>query len=145
MPLHLISSAVLLLIAIGFRYRRDPAVHVRFMTAAFAIDLALVLYIEGTRHAVETVVGGPRPLVWFHAAISLGVLALYVTQLSLGRRLLAGRPASRRVHIALGLTFLVMRGLNYATAFVVSGAGAPPPVQAVVSPERPAVVTASNE
>lgn len=146
MPLHLISSAVLLLIAIGFRYRRDPAMHVRLMTAAFAVDLALVLYIEGTRQAVETVVTHTAPLVWFHAGVSTLVLALYVAQLTVGRRMLAGRSTSRRLHIALGLTFCVARGLNYATAFIVPGAAAPPAVQAAITtPAAPVLATASNE
>ena len=126
MSLHLVSLFVLLLVGLGLWHRRMPARHMRFMSVAFALDVALVLYIEGTRHAVETVVTTPRPLVWIHAAISLAVLALYVAQLSLGRRLLAGRPASRQVHIVLGLTFVVMRGLNFATAFAVTAPAVPP-------------------
>jgi hypothetical protein len=138
MTLHVLSTLVVLLVVAGVLQRRHTARHMRLMTAAFAADVALVLYIEGTRHAVATVVTTPRPLVWFHAGISTLVLALYVAQLSLGRRLLNGRSTSRRVHIALGLTFLVCRGLNYATAFLVSAPVSPATaVQAAASPVAP--------
>jgi uncharacterized membrane protein YozB (DUF420 family) len=146
MTLHLISSLVVLLVVAGLLTRRNTALHMRFMTAAFAADLGLVLYIEGTRQAIETVVAHTSPLVWFHAGVSTLVLALYVAQLTVGRRMLAGRSTSRRLHIALGLTFCLARGLNYATAFIVSGAAAPPAIQAAaVTPERPSTITASNE
>jgi len=144
MTLHIISSLVVLLVAAGLLTRRNTALHMRFMTAAFIADLALVLYIEGTRQAIETVVTHTSPLVWFHAGISTLVLALYVAQLTVGRRMLAGRSTSRRLHIALGLTFCLARGLNYATAFVVSSAAAPPPQTAAAAP-APSAFTAANE
>jgi hypothetical protein len=106
------------------------------MASAFVIDLALVLYIELTRHAVKAVVTGSKALVWTHAAISLMVLVPYVVQIALGYRLLMARPAlagnlagsasaslsdtehSRTLHRNLGITFVVFRLLNYATAFL---------------------------
>lgn len=131
--LNALSTIVVGLIAAGVATRRRPELHVRFMTGAFALDLALVLYIEATRHAVERVVGPAGPLVWFHAGVSTLVLALYLAQLRLGRRLLVGHRASRRVHLALGLTFILCRGLNYVTAFVVTDRVATPQVAAVAS------------
>lgn len=128
--LHVASTLVLGLIAVGlyFRHRR-PDFHWRLMASAFAIDLVLVLYIELTRHAVETVVTGFRPFLWLHAAISLSVLVLYVLLLGLGRRLLlmhahrGGASAlpdmqARTMHRNFGMLFCVMRGLNYATALM---------------------------
>lgn len=117
--LHLLSSCVAALIVAGLWARRArPSWHIRFMTAAFVCDVLLVVYIEATRHAVETVAGSTTPLVWFHAAVSLLVLASYVAQISLGRRVLAGVPASRRLHMALGMTFVTLRSLNYVTSFL---------------------------
>jgi hypothetical protein len=140
MTLHLVSSLVVLLVIAGVMTRRHTALHMRFMTAAFLTDLALVLYIEGTRQAVETVVGQTSPLVWFHAGVSTLVLVLYVAQITLGRRMLAGRPSPPRLHMVLGLTFCLCRGLNYATAFVVSGhVAAPALIQAAVPPASPSV------
>jgi hypothetical protein len=127
--LHAISTVVVVLIAVGLYFRRRPELHVKFMTAAFVTDLALVVWIEATRGAVETVVARPKPLVWFHAGVSVAVLVLYVVQLTLGRRLLyapaAAGPAAaptgsghRALHRNLGITFCVLRGLNYVTAFM---------------------------
>ena len=129
--LHILSTLVVALIAGGVLTRATPAVHMRFMTAAFAIDLALVLYIEATRHAVARVVGPAGALLWFHAAVSTSVLLLYGAQLTLGRRMLAGRTSAKGVHAALGLTFCLFRLTNYATAFMVSASlAAPLPAQA---------------
>lgn len=139
MTLHVLSTLVVILVTAGVLNRRNTSRHMLLMSMAFAVDLSLVLYIEGTRHAVETVVSTPRPLVWFHAGVSTMVLALYVAQIALGRRMLAGRFSSRRVHLALGLTFLLCRGLNYATAFLVSSPTNPAAVvQAAAAPATPA-------
>jgi hypothetical protein len=129
--LHLASTLVLFMIAGGLYWRRQPNLHWKFMTAAFLTDLALVLYIELTRHAVETVATQIKPLVWIHAAISTSVLILYVAMIVLGRRLLT-TPATntgvkvdhdpaqtRAMHRNLGMAFCVLRVLNYVTAFMI--------------------------
>ncbi len=129
--LHFLSSIAILFIAVGLYFRRRPGIHLKFMTSAFTVDLALVLYIELTRKAVETVAGGTRPLVWFHAAVSVAVLLLYIAQIFVGRRLLAsqlattGGPVSssgsqRQFHRMLGIAFCVVRGLNYVTSFLIT-------------------------
>lgn len=134
--LHVLSTLVVALVAGGVLTRSRTAVHMRFMTAAFVIDLGLVLYIEATRHAVERVAGPAGSLIWFHAAVSTSVLLLYVAQLTLGRRMLAGRTSARGLHAALGVTFCLFRLTNYATAFMVSAALAAPasPTAALTSP-----------
>jgi len=128
--LHVVSTVVLMILAAGVYFRRRPEIHMKLMTGAFVIDLALVLYIELARQAVESVVGRFQPLAWTHAGISLVVLLLYVAQIVLGRRLLLTGAAnvggvtfapenSRRLHRNLGVTFLAFRVLNYVTAFMV--------------------------
>jgi hypothetical protein len=118
--LHALSSIVFALILGGvWSRKRWPAVHVRLMTAAFVCDLLLVVYIEVSRHAVETVVGRGTSLIWFHATVSTLVLVAYVVQIVLGRRMLAGIHASRRVHALLGIAFVTLRSLNYVTSFIV--------------------------
>jgi uncharacterized membrane protein YozB (DUF420 family) len=117
--LHLLSSIVVALITAGVWFRRRrPEIHVRIMSTAFLCDLALVLYIEATRHAVETVVGRGTSLIWFHATVSTLVLVAYIAQIAIGRRMLAGIHASRRTHVALGVTFVGLRSLNYVTSFL---------------------------
>jgi nucleoside permease NupC len=145
--LHVISTLVVAIVAVGLLSRHRPSVHLRLMATAFAIDLGLVLYIEVSRHAVERVAGQGAPLLWFHAAVSTLVLGLYVGQIALGRRILAGRRVPRRAHFALGMAFCVLRSLNYATAFMVS-TGHPSPVasQAVVEVRvAPAAAAISHE
>jgi len=116
--LHIISSLVVLLIGLGLYFRRNPLVHVRLMTCAFVIDLSLVLWIEATRHAVEKVAHRVSPLLYFHAAVSLAVLICYIVMIVLGRRVLQGSHASRSTHRNLGMTFAVLRSLNYVTALM---------------------------
>lgn len=118
--LHAASTVVLLLVATGLYFRqRRPEWHLKFMISAFVVDLLLVVYIEVTRHAVETVVSQVRPLLWVHAAISLAVLVCYVVMIGLGRRLLAGQVATRATHRTVGFTFCGLRVLNYVTSFMV--------------------------
>lgn len=118
--LHLASTVVLLLIASGLWLRkRRPEMHFRLMLAAFCTDVLLVLYIELTRHAVETVVTRIRPLLWFHAGVSLAVLVCYVVMIRLGRPMLSGKYDTRVLHRYVGVTFVVLRSLNYITSYLV--------------------------
>jgi hypothetical protein len=118
-PLHVASTLVVALVIAGLSNRRRPMVHRTFMISAFVVDLLLVLYIEATRHAVETVVTGVHPLIWVHAAISVAVLVCYALMIGLGRRLFAGALDLRLTHRNLGIAFCVLRGLNYVTSFLV--------------------------
>jgi MFS-type transporter involved in bile tolerance (Atg22 family) len=119
--LHLASSFVVLLLAVGlwFRHRR-PQLHLRLMISAFVVDLLLVLYIEISRHAVEKVVSRVSPVLWFHAAVSVGVLLCYVVMILLGRCVLAGQEGFRKRHFAVGMTFVALRSLNYVTSYMVT-------------------------
>ena len=117
--LHIVSTIVLLLILAGVVTRQTPRVHLRWMTTAFVLDMALLLYIELTRDAVGQVAAGATPLLWFHAGISLLVIAAYAGQIALGRRLLAGIRSPRQAHVTLGVTFCVLRSLSHVTSFMV--------------------------
>src|SRR5271156_699953 len=119
--LHLASTGVLLLIAAGLWFRkRNPRIHLRLMSTAFAADVLLVLYIEVTRHAVEKVASHARPLLWFHAGVSVAVLLCYVLMILLGRPMLSGRYETRALHRTVGMALVTLRGLNYVTSFMVA-------------------------
>ena len=119
--LHLISTGVLVLIAAALWFRkRNRIIHMRLMISAFAVDVLLVLYIEITRHAVEKVATHVRPLLWFHAGVSLAVLICYVVMILLGRPMLAGKYESRTMHRTVGIAFVVLRSLNYVTSYMVA-------------------------
>ncbi len=118
--LHIASSLVVILLLAGVSFRkRRPRVHFWLMLTAFSADLLLVIYIEIMRHAVEKVVTRGRPIIWFHAGVSLAVLACYVVMIYLGRPMLAGNYRTRGFHRRIGIAFLVLRGLNYVTSYMV--------------------------
>ena len=114
----LVSCLALALIALGVANRRRPAMHWRLMLAAFAIDVGMVLYLEGSRSAVERAATSIHPVIWVHAGISLGVLALWVAMLRLGWLMLHGQPARRHTHRLLATVFLVLRLANLGTSLV---------------------------
>ncbi len=118
MMLPIASSIVVLLIIEGVLTRRNPRIHLRYMTAVFIVDVALVLYIEGPRTTVEQVVAIPDALLWFLAGVSLLVLTAYVGQFWLGRQMLAGGLARRHIHIGLGTGFCSRRSINDVTSWM---------------------------
>jgi hypothetical protein len=113
-----LSLVVLGLLGAGILMRRRPRWHWPLMLSAFGLDLGLVIYLEGSRHAVETAATSIHPLVWVHATISLVVLGLWVAMLRLGWLMLHGRPAVRHTHRLLAGAFLVLRVANFATSLV---------------------------
>lgn len=118
--LHVISTLVLVLVAVGFWLRRRwNAIHIRLMISAFLIDLFLLLYIEASRHAIQKVVASMRFLVWFHATVSVVVLLCYVSMIQLGRGVLADNSTARKRHRMLGIVFVVLRSLNYITSYLI--------------------------
>lgn len=117
--LHLASTLVLVVLAVGLWARKvDPRRHRSLMISAFASDLLLVVYIELTRHAVEEVATRVRPILWFHSAVSVAVLCCYVAMIRLGRPMLAGNYENRSMHRRLGIVFMVLRTVNYATSYM---------------------------
>jgi uncharacterized membrane protein YozB (DUF420 family) len=118
--LHIESSFIVILLLLGVWFRkRNSRVHFGLMLTAFSADLLLVIYIEVMRHAVEKVVTRGRPMIWFHAGVSLAVLACYGLMIYLGRPMLAGDNRTRGYHRRIGMAFLVLRGLNYVTSYMI--------------------------
>jgi hypothetical protein len=112
--LHAASTGVLLLIAAGLWFRkRNAGLHLRLMISALIADALLALYIEASRHAAEKVVTQVRPLLWFHAAVSVGVLICYGFMVALGRPMLAGKYETRALHRGVGIAFVALRIINY--------------------------------
>ncbi len=117
--LHAISTGVMFILFAGLYFRRKrPALHWKLMVTAFAIDLSVVLYLELTRQAIE---GLPHasPLLLFHVAVSVCVIACYLINFALGSRLLRGRTGIRGAHRNVGITFMTLRSLNFVTSFIV--------------------------
>ena len=118
--LHAISTVVIVLIALGIYYRKRTSVHYPIMLTAFALDIGMVLYIEIKRHAVKQVIDmTPGPLLWFHIVVSTVVLLLYFVQFYFGWRLKSGKSTSKALHRNTGITFCVLRMINYVTSYII--------------------------
>ena len=121
--LILLSTLVLVVIALGVWFRERPTLHIPLMSTAFAMDLGLLLYIEFTRHAVEKLgetMQSPTPdgLLYFHVVVSGLTLVLYLAQIVTGMQLYKG-TANRLLHRSGALLFITCRLLNYITSFFV--------------------------
>lgn len=112
------SIIVCLVVLAGYSFRRTRGWHMRLMTSAFVLDMALLLYVELTRNAIKTSVAPPHPFVTLHVLISVLVLALYARQLYTGLRFYRGR-ARIGGHGGSGRWFLGLRTANLVTSLFV--------------------------
>jgi uncharacterized membrane protein YozB (DUF420 family) len=122
--LYGISTLVLLLIALGWKFRRQAKLHIAIMSVAFLIDLALLLYIEISRHAIAHVstsvmTAQSDSLLYFHVTVSALTLVLYIVQISSGIKLFKGLAPSSKFHQRAAMLFVACRLLNYATSFFI--------------------------
>lgn len=122
---HAISTFSVLLIAAGLVALKRGQIrgHAWLMTAAFVVDVGLVLYIEVHKGALAQAGQAARALeglLLFHVIISVVAMALHLMQLVLGWRMLAGKSAPRWLHRWGGIAFCVFRLGNYVTSFMVS-------------------------
>lgn len=113
-----ISVVVCLIVLAGYSVRRTRSWHARFMTAAFLLDMTLLLYVELTRKAIKTSVSLPHPFVTFHVLISVATIGLYLGQLYTGVRAYRGRARTVK-HGSRGRWFLGLRAANLITSFFV--------------------------
>lgn len=118
--LFVFSTLVLLLILFGILNHRKRHLHMTLMTAAFLIDLALVLYIEFTRAAVEQAVDGVEGLLLFHIIVSVITLLLYIVLIGLGVQWFKGKPNVAVLHRNLAYVFVLCRLTNYVTSFFIT-------------------------
>lgn len=122
--LYGISTFVLLLIALGWKFRRQAGLHIVIMSIAFIIDFALLLYIELNRHAIAHVshsimTAQSDSLLYFHVTVSALTLVLYIVQITSGIKLFKGWVPSRKFHQRSAMLFIACRLLNYATSFFI--------------------------
>lgn len=124
--LILVSTLALILIGLGWKFRRRVEIHIPLMMSAFATDIGLLLYIEWQRHALETLAREAQapvhhPLLVFHVTFSVLTLLLYLAQLTTGILLIRGNPVKRTLHRRIGYCFLFCRLMNYGSSFFMPG------------------------
>lgn len=122
--LYGISTFVLVLIALGWKFRQQARLHIAIMSVAFLIDLALLLYIETSRHAIAHVgnsvmTAQSDSLLYFHVTVSTLTLVLYIVQIGSGIKLFKGWVPSSKFHQRAAMMFVTCRLLNYATSFFI--------------------------
>lgn len=117
-----VSLVAILLLVTGLALRRNRAVHPKIMGTAFAVDLALVLYLELTRGAVERASQLASQLLTVHVACAVATLALNVFLVVSGWRILHhGGP--RKGHFRAACAFMVLRVVTFLTAFLIPARG----------------------
>jgi uncharacterized membrane protein YozB (DUF420 family) len=116
--LKLTSLFVLILIGFGLYYRKERPKHIIFMSSAFLIDIAIVAYIEFTREAINTTLHPPHAFIIFHVIISVLVIVLYLHQIISGIKILKNK-ISKTWHRNVGISFVVLRLLNFVTSLFV--------------------------
>lgn len=122
--LYGISTLVLALIFLGWKVRHRAKLHITIMATAFLIDLALLLYIELSRHAIahvskSVITAQSDTLLYFHVTVSTLTLVLYIVQISSGVKLFKGWVPSSKFHQRTAMAFVACRLLNYATSFFI--------------------------
>lgn len=122
MAFTILSTLVLVLIAVGLWKRKVNRIHIPAMLLAFAIDLGMVLWLEFNRLAVEQVVEGVSGLLAFHVVVSILVVFLYIGLIVSGYQLWKGKLTQRNPHRWMAAVFIVGRLINYVTAFFVGSA-----------------------
>lgn len=118
-----IAAVAWVLLVIGLVKRDRRTVHVTSMLVAFALDFALVLYLQVTKDAVQRAVGFElSSLGQLHVLTSTVAILLYLPVFWLGCKLMRGSatPVDRRWHIRLALTAFIFRTLGFTLMFSVS-------------------------
>lgn len=117
-PRMWIASAMWVLLVVGYLFRRNRKIHVPFVLSGITGDIALVLYLEITKSAVESALKFDRSfLQQAHIAASTVALVLYFVVLYLGFRLLRGDLSVRQRHVRIATTALCFRSLGFVLMF----------------------------
>lgn len=118
-----IATLAWILLSSGLVARKQKALHVGLMMTAISLDIALVLYLQITRGAVQTALSFTlSPLEITHIAFSSCALLLYFPVLFLGFRLLRQSSAQlRRWHVRLALSAYIARTSGFLFMFSMYG------------------------
>lgn len=96
-PIRILGGLPLVLIALGLWKKRDRRAHTWLMALAFVTDIALLLYVELTRDAIQGFLTHTEDrLLMVHVAFSVVFILLYFVQIWSGvlnwKRNLVVRP-----------------------------------------------------
>lgn len=109
------NLGVLIWLAIGVSFKRWHPLHMLWMTFGFAMDTALLLYIELDRGALEQMFGDQMTF-WLlvHIIIASVLVFWYPMLIFSGGKVSAGKP--KTFHKRIAINFFVLRLLLWVTA-----------------------------
>ncbi len=114
----LIASLAWILISFGVVYRKNKPKHLVFVLSGIFLDIALVLYLEFTKNAIEKAAEFNLPILQqTHVILSTIAFLLYFPLLYVGTSLAWGRKDLRNLHINLALTTYFFRTLGLMFMF----------------------------
>ena len=115
-----VATLAWLTLLFGFVLRRRTNIHVPCMISGISADIALVLYLQVTRSALQTAVQFELPLLqMLHIASSTLALLLYFPVLYLGIKMLGKSPdpKMRIWHCRLAIPCFALRTLGFVLMF----------------------------
>ncbi|MBZ0137783.1 MAG: hypothetical protein K8I27_15565 [Planctomycetes bacterium] len=110
----ILNGGVLLWLIIGVFLKRRHPLHMMWMTAGFALDTALLLFIELDRKATGQLFAPMGPWLVVHIVIATVLLFWYPMLIFSGGKVSAGKP--KGFHKKIAFTFFVLRFLLWVTA-----------------------------
>ncbi len=117
--LSIINAAIFVWLCAGIALRKRHVLHAAMMTLGFAMDMALLIYVEFSAQAIEqTVTKPPGAILLVHVLLATIMLVLYPFVIFSGGRVLAGGDVRR--HKRLALPFMLARLLVVITAWMVA-------------------------
>lgn len=114
------ATCAWLTLVVGYSQRHSRERHIPLMLIGISIDIALVLYLQFTRGAIQTAVSFTLSLFrQLHVLASTGAFVLYFPVLYSGWRLAAGTapPGTRDRHVRLASIALFLRTLGFVLMF----------------------------
>jgi hypothetical protein len=110
----ILNGGVFLWLVAGVPLHRRPALHMMWMTFGFALDTALLLFIEFDRDATAKLFGGMSTWLAIHIVIATILVVWYPMLIYSGGKVSAGKPMG--FHKKIAIAFFVLRFLLWLTA-----------------------------
>jgi len=110
----ILNGGVFLWLVMGVFFKRRHPLHMLWMTFGFALDFALLLFIELDRKATGQLFAPMGPWLVVHIIIATILVPWYPMLLYSGGKVSAGKP--KTFHKRIAAVFFVLRFLLWVTA-----------------------------
>ncbi len=121
-PNMFVASFAWLALLLGFVFRRKRLLHVVLMHTGILLDIALVVYLQIARNALQTAMSFSLSLLeQLHILFSLAAFSLYFPVLYFGWKLFRGDETVRTLHRTLAVLALMCRTLGFVLMFSMLG------------------------